>query len=106
MIFAEQADTRGYNEATFALTVSTGNPSSIGFVDVFSTYHGSVGTFAFADGHAEPRRWTDAVILGAGKTANFSGSSVFDYQQYGAYPSLTGNDAAWIIQHCVSPTDP
>ena len=106
MVFAEQADTRGYNAATFGLTVTVGNPNPIGYLDVFSTYHGSVGTFCFADGHAEPHRWMDGVILGAGKTANIAGSSVFDYQQYGKSPSQTGVDAAWIIQHCVSPTDP
>jgi prepilin-type N-terminal cleavage/methylation domain-containing protein/prepilin-type processing-associated H-X9-DG protein len=106
MIFAEQADTRGYNAATFGLTVTISSSNPIGYLDVFSTYHGSVGTFSFADGHAESKTWKDGVILGAGKTANVVGSTVFDYQQYGQNPSQTGSDAAWIIQHCVSPTDP
>ena len=106
MVFVEQADTRGYNAATFGMTVTAGNPSSIGFLDVFSTYHGPVGTFSFADGHAEPKTWHDPAILAGGKYAVTVGSTGYDYNQCPATPLQTGVDAAWIIQHFVSPTDP
>jgi prepilin-type N-terminal cleavage/methylation domain-containing protein/prepilin-type processing-associated H-X9-DG protein len=106
MIFAEQADTRGYNEATFALTVLLGPPPAVGFVDVFSTYHGPVGTFSFADGHAETHKWLDSNILADGKYTVQPGSTGYDYSTCPYQPRQSGADAAWIIQHCVSPTDP
>jgi prepilin-type N-terminal cleavage/methylation domain-containing protein/prepilin-type processing-associated H-X9-DG protein len=106
MIIAEQADTRGYNEGPFALSVLAGNPSQINFTDVFSTYHGPVGTFSFADGHAEPHKWLDANILADGKYTVQAGSIGYQYSNCPRQPSQIGPDAAWITQHCVSPTDP
>lgn len=106
MIFAEQADTRGYNEATFAMSV-TGPlpPIQFNFVDVFSIYHGDVGTFAFADGHAEARKWLDPAILVAGRAALRVGSTIFQYPGSGYSPDPTGHDAPWLIQHCVAPNN-
>jgi len=106
MIFAEQSDTRGYNEGTFALSVAAGGPTPIGFIDVFSTYHGPVGTFSFADGHAEAHRWLDPNILVDGKYTLQIGSTGYEYSSCPKQPLQTGPDANWIIQHCVSPTDP
>jgi prepilin-type N-terminal cleavage/methylation domain-containing protein/prepilin-type processing-associated H-X9-DG protein len=105
MAFAEQADTRGYNEGTFALEVDQ-NPTKINYTDVFSTYHGSVGTFSFADGHAEPKKWNDSAILTDGKFTLTPGSTGFNYAMCPVQPSQTGVDAGWIIQHCVSPSNP
>lgn len=104
--FAEQADTRGYNEATFAMNV-TGPlpPIQFNFVDVFSTYHGEVGTFAFADGHAEGRRWLDPNILATGRATLAPGSQIFDYQQSPYKPTTTSPDGPWLIQHCVAPNN-
>ncbi len=104
VVFAEQADTRGYNEGTFALSVDA--PSTINFTDVFSTYHGLVGTFAFADGHADARRWTDPAIILDGKYTVSEGSIGYEYSKCPATPSQTGVDAGWLIQQFESPTDP
>jgi prepilin-type N-terminal cleavage/methylation domain-containing protein/prepilin-type processing-associated H-X9-DG protein len=110
VIFAEQADTRGYNAGTFALTATGGNivaaDNRIQYVDVFSTYHGPVGTFSFADGHAEPHRWVDPAILADGKYAQQAGSTGYQYSTCPVQPSQTGADATWIYQHFESPTDP
>ena len=110
MIFVEQADTRGYNNGTFAITANIKTPGSpIGYEDVFSMYHGDVGTFAFADGHAEAHRWINATIIGDGLASVAPGS--VDYQ-YSACPGGTGAlpqkgpDVGYLLQHCVSPTDP
>jgi len=103
--FVEQADSRGYNAGEFsagynsALTAFTIN-------DLFATYHGNVGTFCFADGHAEPRTWKDPVIIGAGKTANQATSGVYSYQTYGQSPSASGPDVPWIIQHWLVHSNP
>ena len=110
--FAEQSDTRGYNDGTFAMEV-TGPlpPIRFNFIDVFSIYHGSVGTFAFADGHAEGRKWLDGTIINAGQQTLTVGSRLFAYNGIaGASPSVSPNgmtspDAPWLIQHCVAPNN-
>ena len=110
MIFAEQADTRGYNAGTFALTATGGNivaaDNRIDYTDVFSIYHGAIGTFSFADGHSEAHHWVDPAIITDGKYAQMAGSTGYQYSTCPAQPSQTGVDAAWIYQHFESPTDP
>lgn len=105
VICAEQADTRGYNEGTFALE-ATVNANQINFIDVFSLYHGNVGTFSFADGHAEGHTWHDAAIIADGKASVEQGSSDYEYSKCPYAPSQTGLDASWIMQNFESPTDP
>jgi prepilin-type N-terminal cleavage/methylation domain-containing protein len=112
VIFAEQGDTRGYNEGTFALVATTGNVvagnNKIQYTDIFSTYHGPVGTFSFADGHAEAHKWLDQNILADGKAAQMAGSSDYQYSAFSStqQPLQTGPDAQWIYQHFESLTDP
>ncbi|MGH7953421.1 MAG: hypothetical protein ACREFE_16115, partial [Limisphaerales bacterium] len=36
------------------------------WVDSPAMYHGAVGTFGFADGHAEAHKWLDPVIIAYG----------------------------------------
>jgi prepilin-type processing-associated H-X9-DG protein len=104
-VFVEQSDTRGYNNGPFVVGINPGRLITVTFDDVFATYHGSIGTFAFADGHAEPKKWTDPVILAAGLATVRTGSSVFYYS--GQYmPDSIGHDAPWLIQHCVAPNNP
>src|SRR5665213_299157 len=107
MVFVEQADSRGYNNGNFAGSVANVSPPQFSFVDLFATYHGNVGTFAFADGHTEARKWTDAGILAGGKSANHAGSGIYKYNTTGATtPSMTGRDAVWIAQHWLTPANP
>ena len=110
VIFAEQADTRGYNNGSFGLEAKGGNivaaDNRISFTDVFSMYHGNVGTFSFADGHAEPKKWLDSAIVADGKAAQTVGSNGYQYSNFSAQPSQTGLDAAWIYQHFESPSNP
>jgi prepilin-type N-terminal cleavage/methylation domain-containing protein len=113
-IFAEQCDTRGYNNGTFSASVSGPLPPHTyvftGGADIFATYHGDVGTFAVADGHAEARRWLDPIILAAGTESAAQGSSLYYYENYGGknyVPSSTSSpDAGWLVQHCVDPNNP
>jgi len=104
--FVEQADSRGYNEGTFESAISTINHSTFSYTDIFATYHGNVGTFCFADGHSEARKWTDAVIVGAGNTANMAASGVYNYAVYGKSPGESGVDTAWLCQHWLTPSNP
>ena len=104
--FAEQSDTRGYNVATFAMSVNGPLPPiTFNFVDVFATYHGNVGTFAFADSHAEARKWQDPAILAAGAATLMVGSTIFQYPGSPYKPDIIGHDAPWLTQHCVAPNN-
>jgi prepilin-type N-terminal cleavage/methylation domain-containing protein len=107
LIFAEQCDSRGYNEGTFAGAVLMGPPKTYTFIDLFATYHGSVNTFCFGDGHAEARKWLDPLILKDGQTAVKPGVTAYEYSNSSMQmPSATSQDAAWLIQHWVSPLNP
>lgn len=107
-ISAEQSDTRGYNQATFAMDVlgTSPLPRTFDFIDIFATYHGDVGTFAFADGHAESRRWLDPAIQATGKATLTVGSTIYQYSASPYHPDTSGHDAPWLIQHCVAPNNP
>lgn len=104
--FVEQADSRGWNWGTFAAGATAGPPAAFSFADLFATFHGNVGTFCFADGHAEGKKWTDPAIIGAGKTANQGSSGIYTYSTYGQSPSQTGADAAWLLQHWLNQLNP
>jgi prepilin-type N-terminal cleavage/methylation domain-containing protein/prepilin-type processing-associated H-X9-DG protein len=107
LIFVEQADSRGFNMGNFAQTVTVaGQVIVINYTDLYATYHGAVGTMGFADGHAETRKWTDRVILAAGKTANSSGVTCYSYESFGQSPGETGADTAYLAQHWLTPANP
>jgi prepilin-type N-terminal cleavage/methylation domain-containing protein len=110
MDFCEQADSRGYNEGNFDATVTVGNPSSFSFIDLFATYHGSIGTIAFLDAHVEYKKWTDPGIIAAGGSANSPRSGIYDYAVSSSSgnpsPSSTGRDAEWLCQHWLTTQNP
>ena len=102
MIFVEQADSRGYNAGNFAGGINGGG--GFDYVDLFATYHGNVGTFSFADGHSEAKKWTDQGIIISGKSANRAGVTAYKYGQADTpTPSPTSADTAWVVQHWVTP---
>jgi len=109
--FVEQSDTRGYNNGNFGILGGLSSKTQFNFWDVFAIYHGNRNTFAFADGHAEARRWFDTSILGCGRNTLLPGSTLYAYTQAGANgqtaPSPTASaDADYLIQHWVSPNTP
>jgi prepilin-type processing-associated H-X9-DG protein len=106
MIFAEQSDTRGYNEATFVMSVTPLPPKQFTFVDVFACNHGNVCSFSFADGHVESRKWLDHAIIGAGAAIRSFGCDICQYPGSPYTPDPSGHDAPWLIQHCVAPDNP
>jgi len=107
-IFVEQADSRGYNAGTFAVSGGNANVNA-GYLkpeDLFATYHGNVSTFCLADGHAESKKWIDNAILAGGKSANTSGVQAYDYSVLSLSPSPTGPDEIWLAQHWLTPSNP
>jgi type II secretory pathway pseudopilin PulG len=112
-VAAEQADSRGYNAGSFAISGHNVNGSGQPNVtstsgakgeDLFATYHGNVGTFVFADAHAEAHKWTDGAILSGGNSANQSGIQAYDYSVLGLSPSKTTADGMWLAQRWQYPT--
>lgn len=67
--FLEDADSRGCNEGTWAVSWNTSGDGSFGWMDPPAMYHGSQDTCGFADGHAETRKWRDSRIIAAGQQA-------------------------------------
>jgi len=108
IVFAEQADSRGYNNGAFD-TAGAVTPTDFPYEDLFATYHGNVGTFAFADGHAEAHKWIDPKINKVGNLANSPGTMAYAYggdNDLNLTPDQSTRDTAWIIQHWPSPTNP
>jgi prepilin-type N-terminal cleavage/methylation domain-containing protein/prepilin-type processing-associated H-X9-DG protein len=68
-IFTEDADERGFNWGSWVVRYNVGPPESFQWVDPPAMYHGNVNTFAFADGHAEYKKWRDGQLVAAGKQA-------------------------------------
>jgi len=102
MIFVEQTDSRGYNNGSFSGGIN-GN-GTFDYLDLFATYHGNVGTFCFADAHAEARKWTDPNLITSGKSDNQAGVTAYKYGQPAApFPLANSADTAWIIQHWITP---
>ena len=108
MVFVEQSDSRGYNNGSFAVGSAVTPANGFHAEDVFATYHGNVGTFAFADGHSEAHKWTDPNIIASGKSANGSGVPAYKYGLTGTpRPTSSGTaDAGWLIQHWITPGNP
>ena len=111
MIFVEQADSRGYNAGAFDADMPGVTPNSFPYEDIFGTYHGNVGTFAFADGHAESHKWLDKDVIAIGKLANSPNTLAYAYRSGDnalmRTPVFYGTpDAGWLIQHWPCPANP
>jgi prepilin-type N-terminal cleavage/methylation domain-containing protein/prepilin-type processing-associated H-X9-DG protein len=108
----EQADTRGYNEGTFAFYPIA--PNSFHWEDVFSLYHGNVGTFAFADGHAEAHTWHNYQIIVDGVySATHGPNGTYVADEYSKCPDTNPggvaaplNDLGWLMQNFEGLTNP
>ena len=70
------------------------NPSP-GYVNTWvnnpASYHGDAGGLAYADGHAEIKRWKDANLLAKNKIAKLPPNPQF--------PADSSGDLAWLLEH-------
>jgi prepilin-type N-terminal cleavage/methylation domain-containing protein len=66
-VFIEDCDNRGYNNGSWTINWNVGPPSSFSWVDAPAIYHGNVGTFGFADSHAESHKWLNGDLIAYGK---------------------------------------
>jgi prepilin-type N-terminal cleavage/methylation domain-containing protein len=105
--FLEDSDCRGYNEGTFV--VQWNNVGQTAFwLDILALYHGNVNTEAFADGHVEFHKWTDAGLLYAGRQGSLG--TVSDMTQIALPPGITlptsGPDYQYVYDHYLFPAHP
>jgi prepilin-type N-terminal cleavage/methylation domain-containing protein len=67
-VFIEDCDSRGYNNGSWVVSWNLAawwQPFQ--WVDSPAMYHGAVGTFGYADGHAEGHKWLDTAIIQYGQ---------------------------------------
>ncbi len=65
------------------------------WIDRPANYHGGTGAFAFADGHAEGRKWRDGLIAGE----PVIGVNPAAFQTFPASTDPTANDLGWMQTH-------
>ena len=66
--FIEDCDSRGYNNGSWVVSWNLNSPwRPFSWVDSPAMYHGDVGTFGYADGHAEAHKWLDGAIIRYGQ---------------------------------------
>jgi prepilin-type N-terminal cleavage/methylation domain-containing protein/prepilin-type processing-associated H-X9-DG protein len=87
MVFIEEADSRGYNQGTWAL-----NTDPPGWVDTFAVFHGETSSFSFVDGHCESHKWVEASTI---KAARDSANGINSF--YWSVGNPTSNrDFVWV----------
>ncbi len=85
----EQADS--INDGFFLVDMANSTSTAPDWADRPAAYHGGTGAFAFADGHAESRKWHDPQITPDPVTKTAPSAS---------YPaSITAGDIQWVAQH-------
>jgi prepilin-type N-terminal cleavage/methylation domain-containing protein/prepilin-type processing-associated H-X9-DG protein len=87
MVFIEEADSRGYNQGTWAF-----NTDPPGWVDTFAVFHGENSTFSFADGHSEIHKWLEPSTI---KAARDSANGVYSFFWSAGIPT-SNRDFMWV----------
>ncbi len=101
-IWVEENDPRGENIGSWIM--NQGNVAQdfkgASLVDSTAVFHGNASTFNFADGHAEARKWNDAVMI------KYSAS--MDQNKFSASPNDTRapNDVRWLARRFPSKINP
>jgi prepilin-type N-terminal cleavage/methylation domain-containing protein len=94
-IFIEDSDsaTTPYNNGTWVQQWTLGTPQKFSWVDPPAMYHGNVSTCALADGHAEFHKWTDPILIAAGRK---EAQGI-----HAPYPAaaLSGSDYQFVYNH-------
>lgn len=101
-VWIEENDPRGENVGSWEMNQSGTAPSFKGssLIDSTAVFHNNSSTFNFADGHAEPHRWVDPVLL--------KYSANMDPNKFSASPNISQapNDVQWLAQHFPSKLNP
>jgi prepilin-type N-terminal cleavage/methylation domain-containing protein/prepilin-type processing-associated H-X9-DG protein len=88
MVFIEEADSRFYNQGTWAI-----NATTRGWVDPVAVFHNNASTFAFADGHVEGHKWLEKNTLQAAIAAQQGKGTPFFWAK-----APNDRDFVWVEQ--------
>ena len=91
MAFIEETDPRGFNLNTWIINVD-----KPGWVDPFAIFHGTVSSFAFADGHAEHHSWSDQKTIEAARKSA-QGTRSFYWEE--GSQLFNNPDFVWVYDH-------
>lgn len=92
MVFVEEADSRGYDNGTWAFNPGP-TADACSWVDTLASFHGNSSTFSFADAHAESHKWLEASSIAAASAAGAGLDNPF----YWARNRPIDRDINWII---------
>jgi len=67
--FLEDADPRGFNMGSFAVSWHMGPPQSLTWNDPIAMYHINTDNQGYADGHVGSHRWLDGNLISVGQAA-------------------------------------
>jgi hypothetical protein len=97
MVFTEESDHRGWNRGGGEMKVDQPiGPQNTSTVDPFSVFHGTVGTFGFADGHGENHKWVSPRIIQNGHIAAAGGVSTDFRRPLLGHPDILPKDG-WFL---------
>lgn len=101
-IWVEENDPRGENVGSWIINQGNvaGGFTGASLVDSTANFHGNASTFNFADGHAESRKWLDAVMI------KYSAS--MDPNKFGSSPNdkAAPRDVRWLAERYPSRLNP
>ena len=101
-VWVEENDPRGENVGSWEMNISGKDPDWKGssLIDSTANFHGNASTFNFADGHCEPHKWRDPVML------KYSAS--MDPNKFGSSPNISQapNDVVWLARRFPSKLNP
>lgn len=101
-VWIEENDPRGENLGSWIM--NPGNEKAdfkgAGLIDSTAVFHGNASTFNFADGHAESKKWNDAVMI------KYSAS--MDQNKFGSAPTdaKAPNDIRWLARRYTTTKNP
>jgi len=101
-LWIEENDPRGENIGSWIMNQGSikNDFSGASLIDSTANFHGNASTFNFADGHAESKKWKDAVLI------KYSNS--MDQGKFGSAPNINQapHDVHWLAEHYPSKLNP
>ena len=90
----ERADSINDGEFAVSMWGYPDKPADLFMINWPSTYHNNAGTFSFADGHSEIKKWKDPRTLVSLSAADMGG-----FARANSQPSPNNADVIWLQQH-------
>jgi prepilin-type N-terminal cleavage/methylation domain-containing protein len=97
ILWMEENDSRGESVGSWLMFPGppAGTSTSPSFEDSPAAFHGVTSTFNFADGHAEPRRWVDAMTIVFARSTDITKYDTRNRPKW----NEVATDASWMNLH-------